>query len=38
MNFGIVRDHGHTLVLFLSLFCLTQFLNMAMMRNSEVKL
>jgi hypothetical protein len=33
MNFGTVRDHGHTCK-----FCLTQFLNMAMVRNFEVML
>jgi hypothetical protein len=37
MNFGKVRDHGHTYeVLFEQLFSLKQFLNMAMVRNFEV--
>jgi hypothetical protein len=39
MNFGAVRDHGHTYKFYESLFCLTQFLlNIAMVRNVEVML
>jgi hypothetical protein len=38
MNFGIVRDHGHTYTFHLNHYFFMQFLNMAMVQNFEVML